>query len=116
MARLLGVLLIAVLIVTTVGCANTSIRASGTTVERVFVGDIGLMGEDNQLTLLSGSEVYKLSIMGDNNRVYAERGAFVDKVEIVGEDNIVVVPEGSVLEYSEMGEDNELRYMPEDDD
>ena len=97
-----------------VGCAHTSIHGSGTRHERVIQGQIGITGEDHQLTVLPGSEVTKLSIIGEDNRVVVLEGATIEKVEIVGDDNEVLVPAGMVVEYSEIGEDSRLRYLPED--
>ncbi|MCK4342519.1 MAG: hypothetical protein KAY37_12440 [Phycisphaerae bacterium] len=92
--------------------SHTSISGTGSKHEQVMHGTVGISGEDNELTILPGSEVTKLSIMGDDICVFVANGAVVGKVEIVGEDNEVSCPKGMIVEYSEMGEDNRLIYRP----
>ncbi len=111
MVPLLGVALMAV-----TGCSHTSIVGEGRRHEQVVQGTIGLMGEDNEITLLAGSDVPKLSIMGEGNRVIVRDGAWLQKVEIIGEDNEVVCPAGQAVEYTAIGEDNRLRYRGAADD
>ncbi len=90
------------------GCANTTIRGTGSRHEQVFYGDVGISGEDHDVTMLPGSQVRKLSIMGEDIYVFVTDGALVDKIEIVGENNEVSCPAGVTVEYSELGEDNRL--------
>ena len=92
------------------GCSHTAIRGEGCEQEQVIRGAVGITGEDHELTILSGSEVTKLSIIGEDNRVVVEQGATIHKIEIIGEDNEVTCPEGASVHYSSIGEDNRLRY------
>ncbi len=101
------------------GCSHTSIVGEGKRHEQVVQGTIGLMGEDNEITLLAGSDVTKLSIMGESNLVIICDGAWVHKIEIIGEDNKIVCPAGQAVAYTAIGEDNRLRYrgaINDDDD
>lgn len=90
------------------GCQHTSITGSESMHERTIHGDVGVAGDDITLTLLSGSDVPKLSIIGEDNRIVVADGARVRKVEIVGEGNTVSVPDDLDVQYSEIGEDNRL--------
>lgn len=92
------------------GCNTTYLTSSGSRYSGVYYGELGLKGEDNELTLLDGTDLTKLSVMGKDNRVVVRPGANVMKVEIVGEDNRVECPAGMSVEYTEIGEDNELKF------
>ena len=70
--------LAALLVVT--GCSHTSIVGEGRRHEQVVQGTIGLMGEDNEIILLAGSDVPKLSIIGEDNRL-RYRGAADDDAD-----------------------------------
>lgn len=125
MLRLGLIGLITAVAILSAGCAHTSITGSGGRYAYVLYGDVGITGEDNELTVKSGSEVHKLSIMGEDIRVIVEDGALLEKVEIVGEDNEVRYPAGMLIEYSELGESNRMisvepdrlrRYTDDDED
>jgi hypothetical protein len=96
------------------GCSHTAIKGSGYRLAQVIHGTVGILGEDNQLTIREGSDVTKLSIIGEENRVVVEDGATLQKLEIVGEDNEVTCPEGLTVLYSSIGEDNRLRFRGDD--
>jgi hypothetical protein len=96
------------------GCSHTAIKGEGYRLAQVIHGTVGIMGEDNRLTIREGSDVIKLSIIGEENRVVVEDGATLRKLEIVGEDNEVTCPEGMSVIYSTIGEDNRLRFRGED--
>ncbi len=94
------------------GCATVQISGEGSRQEMVILGNVGITGEDHELTILPGSQVTKLSIIGEGIEVVVRPGATVDKIEIVGDDNEVTVPEDMPVEYSQIGDDNRLRYRP----
>ncbi|MBN1514174.1 MAG: hypothetical protein JXB13_19310 [Phycisphaerae bacterium] len=92
------------------GCSRTAIDGEGLRHEQLIQGTVGIKGEDNEIRVLAGSDVPKLSIMGEDNRVFVEDGASVGKVEMVGEGNHVSCPDGMVVEFSSIGENNRLTY------
>jgi hypothetical protein len=98
-----------VLAVVLTGCAHHNITGTGSRHAQVYHGSLRLTGEDNEITVLSGSNITKLSIMGEDNLVYVEEGALLEKVEIVGDDNEVVCPEGMPAQYNQIGEDNRIK-------
>lgn len=91
------------------GCAYTSITGDGAKQTQVIHGSVGIIGDDNELTVLAGSRVNKVSVIGEENRVIIERGAAVTKVELIGEDNEVICPPELSVRFSAIGEDNRLR-------
>lgn len=93
------------------GCAQrVSISGEGVVQAQLVHGDVGITGEDHELTILSGSEVPKLSIIGDDVEVIVEDGAQVHKIEIVGEDNTVTCPQNASVQFSSIGDNNKIRY------
>ncbi|HUU83449.1 MAG TPA: hypothetical protein VM243_08100 [Phycisphaerae bacterium] len=101
--------LVAASVLLLAGCAHTAISGDDITHAQVIHGSVGIIGEDNELTVLADSRVTKLSIIGESNRVIVEDGARVDKVEMIGEDNEVDCPAGLSVCFSSIGEDNRLR-------
>ena len=102
-----------ILVVATValipGCAHTAITGDGVKQAQVIHGSVGIIGDDNELTVLAGSRVTKVSVIGEENRVIIERGATVAKVELIGEENEVFCPQDLSVRFSAIGEDNRLR-------
>ncbi len=94
------------------GCVqqHASITGDGVEQAQVIHGDVGITGEDHELTILAGSDVSKLSIWGDEIKVRIEDGAVVRKIEIIGEDNTIYCPKSLSVEYSAIGEDNKLKH------
>ncbi len=105
-------ILVVAAVFTAGGCAaqQTSITGDGVKQAQVIRGDVGITGEDHELTILAGSDVSKLSIWGDEIKVRIEDGAVVRKIEIIGEDNTIYCPKGLSVEYSAIGEDNKLKH------
>ncbi len=102
--------LIALALLVLTGCTVTRITGSDSKWRQVGYGNIGIIGEDHEVTFLAGSAITKLSIMGEDIHVYVEDDATVDKIEIVGEGNVVDCPDGMPIEYSEIGEDNRIHH------
>lgn len=94
------------------GCAHTGLRGHAGQYERTFRDEVGVWGNANEVTLLRGSEVSKLSILGDANRVTIENGATIRKLEIAGRDNVVQYPDGERFEYNYLGIHNRLIRKP----
>ncbi|MFH0980831.1 MAG: hypothetical protein V2A79_04760 [Planctomycetota bacterium] len=92
------------------GCTQMAITGEAGRHEQVIHGNVGITGEKHELTILSGSDVAKLSIIGEDNRVVVEDGAVLRKVEIIGEDNEVICPPGLTVQYSGIGEGNRLKH------
>lgn len=63
------------------------IHQSGT-----WYGELGITGHLNEITILRGSRLNKLSIIGDGNFVVVEDHVTLGKVEIWGENNTVSIP------------------------
>ena len=91
------------------GCAQNAIAGDSARHEQVYRGDVGVTGEDHDITICADSEVRKLSILGEGNRVFIEDGAHVARIEIVGSDNEVSCAAGLQFEFAEIGEDNHVK-------
>lgn len=91
------------------GCARNPFVGSGIVGQRQCFGDVGIRGYDNNLTLLSGSKVRKLSIWGDNNRVTVEDGVTLSQIEFFGYGNTVSVSDTLVVRTSEVGTNQLIR-------
>ncbi len=57
-----------------------------------WYGEFGITGHLNEITVLSGSRLQKLSVIGDGNFVVVQDGVTLGKIEIWGENNFVSVP------------------------
>lgn len=110
MRRLLLGVLLATLLVSVPGCARgLKIMGHGVSRSTQAFGDVGITGNDCDLTLVRGSRVIKLSVIGDNNNITVEEGAVVNKVEFWGHGNVVSIPEYLRLRSDEMGTNQIIR-------
>lgn len=75
-----------------VGCSSNSIVGNNITMQRQWAGNVGVTGHLNQIRILDGSDLFRLSVIGDANRVYVEDRVTLGKVEVWGENNIIEVP------------------------
>lgn len=75
-----------------VGCSSNSIVGNNISMQRTWSGNVGVTGHLNQIRILDGSDLFRLSIIGDANRVYVEDRVTLGKVEIWGQNNVVEVP------------------------
>mgnify|MGYP001436812360 CR=1 FL=1 len=78
---------------TTLGCAVNPSVGTGISTAQKYFGDLGVQGHNQNVTVLKGSRVTKLSIIGNNNTVTVEDGASIYRVEFWGNGNTVIVPE-----------------------
>lgn len=67
------------------------------------IGDVGVTGDNNQITFGPVSRIRKLSIVGDNNRITLENGATLAKVEFWGNYNVVSIPPYALVRANQVG-------------
>lgn len=67
------------------------------------IGDVGVTGDNNQVTFTPASRIRKLSILGDNNRITLENGATLAKVEFWGNYNVVSIPAYALVRANQVG-------------
>jgi hypothetical protein len=102
--------LVASLWLAAAGCAVNPSVGKGITTAQKYFGDLGVEGHNQNVTILTGSRVTKLSIIGDNNTVTAEDGAAVYRVEFWGNGNTVIVPENLwILRTNNVGTNQVIR-------
>jgi len=81
----------------------TSLCGHGMTVKQLVRSEAELFGSDNEVVLVRGSYVPKLSILGHNNRIIVEEGAAVARVEMAGEGNEVRTAQGMPVILTQFG-------------
>ena len=94
MSRILLAVMVAVTSVVLLGCGDNRLVGSrlAPRQDRWF-GELGVIGNLNELRVLSGSDLTYLKIVGDANKVFVEDDVTLGKVEIWGENNEVSVPD-----------------------
>jgi len=95
-------------ICTATGCATNAIVANNTIRDGVFFGDLGISGDDNDVTAREGSRIRKVSINGHRNTVTVEDDVPVTHVEFVGTGNTVSVPASVIVRMTELGRENTI--------
>ncbi len=90
------------------GCGANWISGSHIRQRNVWYGDLGITGDDNDITVARGSRLIKLSIVGDENRVTVEDGVTLNKIKIFGDRNVVSIPEGLIVRVSQAGKANQI--------
>ncbi|MFH1746822.1 MAG: hypothetical protein ABIG44_07225 [Planctomycetota bacterium] len=90
------------------GCAHNSVVAHESTRVGTFFGDLGITGHNNNLTVLHGSRLNKISFIGDNNTVMIEEGVTLGQIEFWGINNTVNLPESLMVRLTEVGRDNKV--------
>ncbi len=107
MRMLIAAVTVGILVGTT-GCAHNAIVANNAMRVGVFYGDVGVKGDANNVTIMRGSRVPKLSILGNQNMVTVEEGVTLAHVEFWGLDNTVSIPETLTIRITEMGRGHQI--------
>lgn len=90
---MLSLCFMAALGVTAVGCTRSNtIAGHNLRLDAVYMGNMEVAGNGNEVVVRDGSNVPKLSIAGDVNTVIFEDGAVVNQVDVWGNSNTVSVP------------------------
>ncbi len=109
MTRLVLLSCVAGALFLSVGCAHNAMDGNGSVWTGEYFGDVGLRGDNNQMTIRSGSRVWKLSIIGNKSNVMVEDGATVNRVEFIGRGNVVSLPENLIVRVTEIGNNQLIR-------
>lgn len=94
------------------GCAYTSFVGNDGNRSGQFFGEVGITGQNNDLTVESGSRLRKLSIIGDDNRVMVQSGVTLGKIEFYGKGNRVSIVEGLTVRITQVGRENVIERRP----
>ena len=103
---------IAGLLLLSTGCAHNALVGDNTVRVGVYFGDYGIKGDGNDVTILSGSRLTKVSFWGRNNTVTVEDGVTLPHVEFWGRNNTITVPECLMIRTTEVGEGNKVILRP----
>ncbi len=92
------------------GCRTThQIMGHGITRSAKFFGDVRIIGDQANLTVLEGSRVHKLSLLGDGSTVTVMDGATLNRIEFWGNENTVSIPDYLVIRTNEVGANQVIR-------
>lgn len=97
------------LVLASTGCAPNAYVGSGVQMSQQFFGDVGFVGHGDNITILSGSKVNKLSIQGNNNTITVQDRVTLWKVEFWGKGNTVSIPEDLSIRVNAVGSNQILR-------
>jgi hypothetical protein len=97
------------LVLANVGCAVNPIVGTNVTMSQQYFGDVGIVGQGDNLTILTGSRVNKLSIQGDNNTITLQDGVTVWKIEFWGKGNTVSAAEDLSFRTNSVGANQIIR-------
>lgn len=97
------------LLVLATGCAHNSIFGDGGMRSDQFFGDLGITGDQNGITVESGSRLHKLSILGHNNTITVAENVRIAQIEFWGKGNTVSLPEDMVVRTTEVGTNQIIR-------
>ena len=97
------------LVVAATGCAYNSIMGNGIVRADQYFGDVGLTGDNHNVTIVRGSRVNKLSILGDDCSVTVQNGVALCKIEFWGTGNTISLPEGLLVRTTEVGMNQIIR-------
>lgn len=113
MKRTAWVFLSGVVVLLGVGCGQSN-RVVGDRLikNEQYFGDLGVTGHLNQITVLRGSDLVKLSVIGDANQINIDEGVTLGKVEVWGSDNVIAVPEHLVIRQNSVGNRTTIMRRP----
>ena len=108
--KLWPVFALSALLVAGVGCnvPVTSFVGESIVAEQVLRTEVEVAGEGNEVRLMRGSYVPKLSIVGWNNTIVFDKGAAVALVDVAGEGNLVRTTQGSPVVITDFGNSNKV--------
>lgn len=96
-----------------VGCGQSNrVVGSRLVKQEQYFGDLGVTGHLNQITVLRGSDLVKLSVIGDANQINIDEYVTLGKVEVWGSDNVISVPEHLVIRQSSVGNRTTILRRP----
>ncbi|MGB0715940.1 MAG: hypothetical protein ACPGXK_08680 [Phycisphaerae bacterium] len=108
-----AVALVACIGLTAVGCAKSNpVAGHNLRLNQVYMGNMEISGNGNQIFVKKGSNIPKLSIAGDVNTVTFEDGALVNQIDIWGNSNTVSIPHDVTVTSSIMGQ-NQIIFREE---
>jgi hypothetical protein len=97
------------LVLANTGCAPNATVGNGMVMSQQYFADTGFVGHGNNITILAGSHVNKLSIQGDNNTVTVQDDVTIWKVEFWGKNNTVSIPDTLSIRTNSIGANQIIR-------
>gem|GEM_PF-4040822 len=111
MKRIASMALAAATLCVASGCGN---RIVGHQLERSsqFYVELGVTGHLNEVAVLDGSRVTKLSLFGSANVIDVADDVTLGKIEVWGNNNRVTIPDNLFVRVSEVGKGNQIIRRP----
>jgi hypothetical protein len=109
MLRVIGLSALVGLLLASTGCAPNANVGSGIQMSQQWFGDVGFVGHGDNITILSGSKINKLSIQGNNNTITAQDNVTIWKIEFWGKGNTVSIPEDLSIRVNAVGANQIIR-------
>jgi hypothetical protein len=97
------------LVLACAGCAPNATVGNGIVMSQQFFGDAGFVGHGDNITILSGSKINKLSIQGNNNTITVQDNVTIWKIEFWGKGNTVSIPEDLSVRMNSVGANQIIR-------
>ncbi len=97
------------LVLASTGCAPNANVGNGIQMSQQWFGDVGFVGHGDNITVLSGSKINKLSIQGNNNTFTVQDNVTLWKVEFWGKGNTVSIPEDLSIRVNAIGANQIIR-------
>lgn len=77
-----------------------------------YHGDLPILGHQNSVTILPGSDIVKLKVAGDGNTIFVSERVTLGKIEIWGENNTVEIPESLIIRSDIIGKGSRVIRRP----
>jgi hypothetical protein len=97
------------MVLASMGCAPNATVGNGIVMAQQFFGDAGFVGHGDNITILSGSKINKLSVQGDNNTITVQDNVTIWKIEFWGKGNTVSIPEDLSVRANSIGANQIIR-------
>jgi hypothetical protein len=109
MLRAIGLSALVGLVLASTGCAPNAYVGNGIQMSSQFFGDVGFVGHGDNITILSGSKINKLSIQGNNGTFTVQDGVRIWKIEFWGKGNTVSIPADMSVRVNAIGANEIIR-------
>ena len=97
------------LVLANAGCAPNATVGHSIVMNQQFFSDAGFVGHGDNITILSGSKINKLSVLGDNNTITVQDNVTVWKIEFWGKGNTISIPEDLYVRANSIGANQIIR-------
>jgi hypothetical protein len=91
------------------GCASAPVQGNGVVMSQQFFGNLGVVGNGSNITVLPGSRLEKISVIGNNCQIFVHDNVTLWKIEFWGNGNAVSLPETLVVRLNNVGKNQVIK-------